>query len=84
MTLVERAKSVHTREDLEDLVKALIVDLKDNPGAWENADLDSFLDAMLACVRTMESYYRNVGESLEELPPWRILADLLMASRIYE
>lgn len=84
MTLAERARAVQSREDLAGLVAELKADLDANPDAWVNGDLTSFLEAMAVWVQDMEGYYRNTGQKLSDLPPWKILADILMAARVYE
>jgi hypothetical protein len=84
MTLAERAQAVQTREDLTAFVAELNADFDDNRGAWTNADLASFLEATAAWVQDMDSYYQNTGQRLADLPPWRIVADILMAARNYE
>ncbi len=84
MTLSERARAVQSREDLVAFVEALKADLKANRGDWANADLASYLEAMAAWIQDMPGYYQNTGQNLSELPPWRILADVLMGARIYE
>ena len=84
MILAERARAVHTREDLAAFVAELKADFDANRGDWTNADLASFLEAMAAWVQDMDSYYQNTGQRPAELPPWRIVADILMAARMYE
>jgi hypothetical protein len=84
MTLAEQARTVQTREDLVAFVLALSADLKANPEAWENADLASFLGAMAAWVQDMDGYYKNTGQNLSEQSIWKVVADMLMAARIYE
>jgi hypothetical protein len=84
MPLAENARAVQTREDFAAFVAELKADLDANRAGWTNDDLASYLDAMAAWVRDMEGYYENAGERLSELPPWRVLADVLMAARVYE
>jgi hypothetical protein len=84
MTLAERARSVRTREDLVAFVEALAADYGTNQSTWTNTDLASFLAAMLAWSEDMDGFYENAGEDLASLPPWRVLADILMAARVYE
>ena len=83
MTLVERARSVQTREDLAAFVAEPKVDFNANRGDWTNADLASFLEAMAAWIQDMDGYYQNMGQKQSELPPWRVVADILMAARRY-
>jgi len=84
MTLAERARAVRTREDLVAFVEALAADYGNNQATWTNTDLASFLAAMSAWSEDMEGFYENSGEDLASLSPWRVLADILMAARVYE
>lgn len=84
MTLAERARAVRTREDLVAFVEALAADYGNNQATWTNTDLASFLAAMSAWSEDMEGFYENSGEDLASLSPWRVLADVLMAARVYE
>ena len=84
MTLAECARAVQTREDLAAFVAKLKADLDANPSEWTNADLASFLEAMAGWIQDMEGYYQNSGQRLSELSPWKIVADVLMAARMYE
>jgi hypothetical protein len=84
MTLDERALAVRTREDLVGFLDAFHADFTVNRGSWENSDLASFLEAMAAWSQSMEGFYENTGEDIASVTPWRMLADLLMAGRVYE
>jgi hypothetical protein len=84
MTLPEQAHRVETRDDLVALIVVLVADLKANPDAWDNKDLPSFMEAIAGWVEDMDGYYRNTGQDFSKLSVWRVIADLLMAARIYE
>jgi hypothetical protein len=84
MTLDEIARSVRTREDLARFVAELQADLGSNGNAWQNRDLPSFLQAMGAWIQDMEGYYKNTNQDLQDISPWRVAADMLMAARMYE
>lgn len=84
MTLAERCRAVRTREDLVAFIGALAADHGTNAATWTNPDLGSFLEAMSEWATDMDGFYKNVGEELSSLPPWRVLADMLMAARVYE
>jgi hypothetical protein len=84
VTLAEKALTVRTRQDLVRFLDSFSADFVANRAAWNNADLESFLAALAAWAQDMEGFYENRGEHAESLPPWRILADLLMAARVYE
>lgn len=76
--------AVTTKAEFVELVRSLRADLVQNPEQWENVTLESFLEAMAAWVEDMEGYYRNNGLPHPENVPWRVFADVLLASRMYE
>jgi len=84
MTLAEAVRNVQTRDDFVRFLTKLQADLRDNRDQWANADLASFLEAMAAWVQDSEGFYQNTGQRAADLPPWRLFADILMASRMYE
>jgi hypothetical protein len=44
--IADQANATNTREQFMSFLHALRQDLSENPGRWENADLDSFLQAL--------------------------------------
>lgn len=84
MTLQEIAESVQTREDLVRFLAALKDDFVANRHLWTNTNLHAFLEAMVGWSQDMDGFYRNRGEEISLLSPWRIMADSMMAARIYE
>lgn len=84
MTLDQRARAVRSRKDLVAFMEAFVADYVTNGATWTNGDLRSFLEAMAAWSQDMEGFYKNSGEDLSTVPPWRVLADILSAARIYE
>jgi hypothetical protein len=84
MDLRATLEKVDSKDDLAFLVDQLREDLESNPGAWENADLASFLEAMSAWLRDMDGYYQNIGETVPASPTWKTIGEVLLAARIYE
>ena len=84
MELHERIEQVETREQLAGFVEALLIDLRSNPADWENATLERFLGAMAAWIRAMPAAYENMGREMPDDSTWRALADILLASKMYE
>ena len=84
MTLAEQCNSIRSREDLVEFVKALRKDLRDNPGSWENSNLDRYLEALGAWVGDMDGYYLNRDQQVPQHPDWKIVGDTLMAAKLYE
>jgi hypothetical protein len=84
MELRSRAEAIQTREDLAGFVLALRTDLMTNPGEWENASLDRFLEALSAWCFDMPGYFSNRGEEQPEHPDWRLVGRMLLAASMYE
>ena len=64
-------------------VKALSNDLRENPATWENGSLDRFLEAIAAWVKDMDGYYASQRKLVPD-PDWKVVADILMAAKMYE
>ncbi|WP_442857041.1 DUF7660 family protein [Arthrobacter sp. YN] len=58
--------------------------MRQDPEGWENADLESFLEAMSAWTRDMDGYFMNRGEPVPDVPSWQLFAQMLLAAKIYE
>ncbi|MFJ5956047.1 hypothetical protein ACIQC5_08800 [Paenarthrobacter sp. NPDC092416] len=72
------------RLELADLIDQLRDNLKEDPESWENPDLDRFLESLAAWTRDMDGVFLNRGEPLPEVPSWELIADMLLAAKIYE
>ena len=84
MSILQTPQNVNSQNDLAKFVEELLIDYRKNKDSWENADLDSFLEAMSAWVQDLDGYYENNELEISTLNKWRILADILMASRVYQ
>lgn len=84
MTLAEHNNSIRSREDFVAFIKALVKDLRENPASWENSNLESYLEALGAWVEDMDGYYLNQGKHVPQQPDWKVIADMLMAAKMYE
>ncbi len=84
MTINEHHSAIHSKEDFVRFVKALLKDLHENADSWENNSLERFLEALSAWTEDMDGYYLNQHKSVPQQPDWKMLGDMLMASRMYE
>ena len=85
MTLNELVETIETREDLAQFIQALLEDLRADPKAWENPELERYLDALASWTKSMDGYFKNVrGQPAPEQPTWRVVGYMLLAARIYE
>lgn len=82
--LINKLEKVETRADLSEFVLALLKDFESNSAEWENASLSDFLEAMSGWIEDMDGYYKNQGKLFNEDQPWKVFAEILYASKIYE
>lgn len=76
-TIERVAESIESREDFEHFLRALMDDLRDNAGAWENTDLPRFLSGLYG-------YAQDAPAAFSDPPAWNELANLMLAARVYE
>ncbi len=77
-------EGIQTKEDFESFLLLLIEDLKKKSDR-ENNDLESYLRGLYGFVKDISGYYKNLRENIDiHKPSWRILADILLAARVYE
>lgn len=81
---IERADEINSKDDLADFVERLRLNLLNHPDEWENPDLERFLAAMGAWVRSMDMYVKNSSDNDLVNPGWGTFAKILMASKFYE
>ena len=79
-----RYADVETREDAAETVRAMLSDLRSHPGAWENATLERYLEALAASLTDLDGAYATRGEKLPDQPTWRLVAELLVMASDYE
>jgi hypothetical protein len=75
---------VSSRADFVRFLQAMAEEFRERPAYWENTNLASYLDAMAAWADDMEGFYKTQGQAPPEQPTWKLLADLLLAARVYE
>ena len=54
MNLIEAHSAIRDKEGLVRFIGKLREDLKNNPQAWENTDLEAFLEAMQSWTNAMD------------------------------
>lgn len=79
-----RGERVQTRDDLATFLAGLADSLLAEPAAWENDTLERFLRAWSAWITDMEGYFTNRGEETPATPSWELIAQMLLAAKIYE
>jgi len=81
---MKKNETIKTKKDFTSFVYKLSQEYQDDPKAWENKDLGSFLKALAAWVDDMEGYYLSLGQKVPENPDWQMIANMFMAAKIYE
>ena len=82
--LYETIDRIKTKKDFIRFVKLLETDFITNQEEWENTSIDMFLDALAAWTEDTERFGENCNEEISKNIPWRVFAEILLASKIYE
>lgn len=83
-SLIEQLRAVKDSPSLIIFIKRLREDLKENLEEWENRDLASYLEAMSAWIEVMDVAYKNMNMVMPDTPDWRMIAQILIAPKVYE
>lgn len=84
MDLRERIGSIESKEDLVKFISLLRVDFQNNKAEWENITLEDYLEAMEAWITDMDGYYETTDQPIPKHTSWKVIADILYASSMYE
>ena len=82
--LESSVQHIKSKEDFLEFLEALNQDFKNNIGTWENKTIDSFIEAMQSWVEDMDGYYINTKQPIPKDLNWKVFADILIASKMYE
>lgn len=80
----EEKKLPKTKNDFLSFVHELSKDFYDNSDSWENVDIRNYLEALSAWVDSMEGYYKNFKLPVPENPNWQLIAEMLVAAKVYD
>ena len=76
---------IHSKDDFIKFLGFFLEDYHENFEKWENSNLESFLQSMLSWTEDADGYYQNIEASdIIDNPSWRLFADMLLASTMYE
>ncbi|TDC30988.1 hypothetical protein E1261_11975 [Kribbella albertanoniae] len=75
---------MRTRDDLAHFLRVAMADLQARPRKWENSTLERFLEAWAAWVEDLPGWYANRGADVPDQPDWNLVANMVLAARIYE
>jgi hypothetical protein len=82
--LNERAATTTSRARLAAFLDNLADSLIETPENWENQDLESFLRAWSAWLNDSDGFFAARGEIVPADPSWTLIAQMLLAARVYE
>lgn len=84
MTLESRVSEPLTRAELAGFIDQLADSYLESPEHWENDTIESFLRAWSAWLNDMDGFFINRGEPVPESPSWQLIAQMMLAARVYE
>ncbi len=84
MDFTSKINNINSKADFVGFVELLVEDLKNNPAKWRNKTLPEFLEAMANWTEDMEGYYINNNLSIPNNVNWKVIADILIAAKMYE
>jgi hypothetical protein len=73
-----------SREDVVNVVRAMATDLRNHKDDWQNASLDTYLDALASSIEEVDEIYPDRGEVVPDQPSWQLVAQLLVMASGYE
>ena len=73
-----------TRAELAGFIDQLADSFVEQPEVWENDTLERFLRAWSAWLGDMDGFFLNRGEDVPAEPSWQLIAQMLLAARVYE
>jgi hypothetical protein len=71
---------VTSRDDVVDVVRAMVIDLRKHKDDWQNAALDTYLDALATSIEEIDEMYSERGEVVPDQPSWHLVARLLVTA----
>ena len=82
--LIVKINTINQKKDFVNFVELLLEDLRNNPNDWENKTLESYLEAIGSWTEDMERFYINNQLPIPENVNWSVIANILLAAKMYE
>lgn len=74
-----------TKQEFIQFIGNLKTDFIQNKEQWENKTIEDYLEAMTRYVEDIDGYYENTNQKINlEKVDWKVFADILKGSSIYE
>ena len=80
----EIVAEIKTKEDFIQFLDVLIEDLQKYPKGWVNRKLDTYLGALQSWSVDMDDFYKNSKKPIPTNVNWKVFAEMLVASTIYQ
>lgn len=80
----QKIDKIQNNIDLANFIETLLTDFIENRDTWQNANMESYLEAMEAWVRDCKGYYQNNNLDFPDEKLWKLVAGILLAAKIYE
>ena len=84
MDFISKIDSIESKEDFVSFVELLAQDFNINSKDWENKTIPQFLEAIASWTEDMEGYYINNRLPIPININWKVIAEILMAAKMYE
>lgn len=81
MNLADFANQINSKEDFINFLKRLQGDYNENRDEWENPNLDRYLEAMAAFLKSSTEKSLN---KIDFTPSWSLFARIMLVASIYE
>ena len=76
---------VTDRQSFIKFMELLHEDYLKNQKEWENPNLNTFLEAMIAYAEDIQGYYDNTNQNVNaDTPSWKVFTDILKGAKVYE
>lgn len=72
------------RDEFAQFLVRLANSAQETPEAWENATVPDFLRAWAGWISDMDGYFLNSGQDAPQGASWQLIAQSLLAARVYE
>jgi DNA-binding protein Fis len=74
-----------TKQEFINFIDNLKLDFIENKEQWENKTIEDYLDAMSNYIDDIDGYYTNTNQDIDlNSVNWKVFADILKGSSIYE
>lgn len=77
-------EEIRSRDDFVLFLERLADSFQRDDFHWENSTIEGFLRAWAAWASDMDGYFMNRGEPVPSAPSWELVAQMLLAARVYE